>query len=245
MRSPEPCHGSHLVLGAAWSRWLFAWTVAGSAGVCLALLLWPPSAVLAVALVPGATAALLFGVTQQPVDGSPRPGGSGGIGAQRVVEAAGRVGLCAGALVVAICAIASVLLALSLLVAVLAAATLPPVVERIGRGGLTSESPAPTSSERAAESVRLAVARPPETVDQMTDHELCWAWRHSYQALQSAPTASERAEVVALRQGYMDEMEARHAVAFAAWLASGPRPASGPDRFLTRVYRTSGQEGDS
>ena len=66
----------------------------------------------------------------------------------------------------------------------------------------------------------------------LADGELCRIWRGSYSALLEAADAASAAQVVRVRQVYLDELDRRHRQAVSAWLASGPRPADGPERFL-------------
>jgi hypothetical protein len=44
---------------------------------------------------------------------------------------------------------------------------------------------------------------------------------------------------------YLDQLEDRDAPALAAWLASGARAASGPDRFLTDTQGSGGQHPEA
>jgi hypothetical protein len=66
----------------------------------------------------------------------------------------------------------------------------------------------------------------------MSNASLCAAWRTSYDDLQAASGAAQRARVVVLRQAYLDELEVRDRGGLTAWLESGARASSGPDHFL-------------
>ena len=66
----------------------------------------------------------------------------------------------------------------------------------------------------------------------MSDADLCRQWRRSFAHLTDAPTQHARAHVVRRRQAYLDELERRHPEALAAWLASSPRAADGPEAYL-------------
>jgi hypothetical protein len=66
----------------------------------------------------------------------------------------------------------------------------------------------------------------------LSDGELCAAWRASFSSLIEASDATAREQVVLVRELYLDELSARHPDAMTAWLASNPRAASGPERFL-------------
>lgn len=71
-----------------------------------------------------------------------------------------------------------------------------------------------------------------QTVSELTDEELCLAWRRSFNQLQQA-TGSERRLVTAdVRRAYLDELERRHPDEFAAWIGSGARAAGDPARFF-------------
>ena len=71
-----------------------------------------------------------------------------------------------------------------------------------------------------------------DNVREMTDAELCHAWRHSFVALQQASGVHLRAMVVQTRQWLLDEVDARHPEGLRAWLTSGAQAAGGPDRFI-------------
>jgi hypothetical protein len=66
----------------------------------------------------------------------------------------------------------------------------------------------------------------------LSDEALCVAWRASFSALQRASSPAQRLRVVDQRRAYLDEIERRTAHGMAAWLASGPRAAGDPSRFV-------------
>ena len=66
----------------------------------------------------------------------------------------------------------------------------------------------------------------------LSNAELCLAWRRSYYSLVGTTSVPLRAAVVTSRQAYLDEMERRDSRGLTAWLATGARAASGPERFL-------------
>jgi hypothetical protein len=68
--------------------------------------------------------------------------------------------------------------------------------------------------------------------DALSDEALCVAWRASFSALQRASSPTQRLRVVDERRAYLDEIERRTAHGMAAWLASGPRAAGDPSRFV-------------
>ncbi|TCO26244.1 hypothetical protein EV652_107135 [Kribbella steppae] len=75
----------------------------------------------------------------------------------------------------------------------------------------------------------------PEPVDvtDLSDDDLCLAWRRSFTELQSCTTDEQRLAVITARNAYLDELERRAPVAFAQWLDSGPRAAGNPSRFFS------------
>lgn len=91
-------------------------------------------------------------------------------------------------------------------------------------------------SEEAPEEAQETPAAPPAAevpLRELTDIELCYQWRHSFWELDGARTPAERAHIVTRRQRILDELTARNAPAVAAWLASGARASSSPERFFT------------
>lgn len=76
----------------------------------------------------------------------------------------------------------------------------------------------------------VAVVR---SVGELTDEELCLAWRRSFSQLQRAMGPDRRQAMADVRRAYLDELERRHPDSFAGWLASNPRAAGNPARFFT------------
>ncbi|HEY3563222.1 MAG TPA: hypothetical protein VGL05_37405 [Kribbella sp.] len=70
------------------------------------------------------------------------------------------------------------------------------------------------------------------SVGELSDDELCLAWRRSFTQLQRAASADRRQAMVDVRRAYLDELERRHPDSFATWLASNPRAAGNPARFF-------------
>jgi hypothetical protein len=66
----------------------------------------------------------------------------------------------------------------------------------------------------------------------LSDEALCRAWRASFSALQKASSPTQRFRIVDERRAYLDEIERRTVHGMAAWLASGPRAAGDPTRFV-------------
>ncbi|TCC07198.1 hypothetical protein [Kribbella soli] len=110
-------------------------------------------------------------------------------------------------------------------------------------GHLTRSSPQPRQPDRADDSAMLAIAailgtdsdqapKPHVAPDALSDGALCVAWRASFSALQRAGSPAQRLRIVEERRAYLDEIERRTAHGMAAWLASGPRAAGDPSRFV-------------
>jgi hypothetical protein len=70
-------------------------------------------------------------------------------------------------------------------------------------------------------------------VRRLSDRELCEAFRHTYPALLNAQSPTVKAQIVSLRQLYLDDLERRDPLALAAWLASGATAGGSPDRFIS------------
>lgn len=67
----------------------------------------------------------------------------------------------------------------------------------------------------------------------LTDDELCRVWRTSSSAIaQPGTSPTQRAQLVAARQGYLEEFERRDTASFRRWLAAGPQPNSDPSQCL-------------
>lgn len=120
-----------------------------------------------------------------------------------------------------------------LLLLALMIATSPPAAEWWRRVGAFF---AKQDQEEAPEEPQETQAAPPAAeipLRELTDIELCYQWRHSFWELDGARTPAERAHIVTQRQRILDELTTRNASAVAAWLASGARASSSPERFFT------------
>ncbi|MEJ1105866.1 MULTISPECIES: hypothetical protein [unclassified Kribbella] len=73
----------------------------------------------------------------------------------------------------------------------------------------------------------------PLNLTDLSDEDLCLAWRRSFTELQSCTTDEQRLAVVAARNAYLDELERRAPDAFGQWLDSGPRAAGNPAKFFS------------
>lgn len=89
-------------------------------------------------------------------------------------------------------------------------------------------------------SLGLQVVDPVEAVlevtDELTDSDLCMAWRSSYVALDRAVDPYAKLRAVEIRELLLEELGRRDAPGLEAWFRSGARAAGGPDRYL-RVQR--------
>ncbi len=91
----------------------------------------------------------------------------------------------------------------------------------------------PSSTRPSAPTVAPMVEEPDLVVtDELTDSDLCEAWRSSYVALQRARTNASRFRAVEMRVLYLDDLERRLGDDFARWMESLPRAAEDPRRFL-------------
>lgn len=65
----------------------------------------------------------------------------------------------------------------------------------------------------------------------LDDQQLCRAWQASFSQLRTAPSAAARLQVAMVRHAYLEELERRDDDGLRRWLASGPRPTSGPEEY--------------
>ena len=116
----------------------------------------------------------------------------------------------------------------------------PPVLARLrsaDRGDL-AEPPRPRPRREPAPPLRFEVPTPryltavARSLCELSDEEICLAWRRSFTRLQGSATAEQRAAMADVRRAYLDELERRSPEAFAAWIESGARAAGDPARFF-------------
>jgi len=111
------------------------------------------------------------------------------------------------------------------------------------QGHLDAASPKPHRPDRADRAAKPAVLpmtgtgpgsdmMPHIAPDALSDEALCLAWRASFSALHKAGSPAQRLRIVDERRAYLDEIERRTTNGMAAWLASGPRAAGDPSRFV-------------
>ena len=98
---------------------------------------------------------------------------------------------------------------------------------RRARAGASAAS-AGMISPRVVDPVEAAL----EVPDELTDSDLCMAWRSSYVALDRAVDLSEKLRAVQIREVLLDELGRRDAPGLEAWFRSGARAAGWPDRYL-------------
>ena len=134
-------------------------------------------------------------------------------------------------------------LAWATLAAYVATVVVKPTWGRTQSGARATVETLPTDQTPSAtedESEHASVVVTHESVRQMSDAELCHAWRRSFVALQRVRGLRVRGLVVQTRQLLLDEFEARYPAGLQAWLGSGARAAGGPDRFIGRTGDGSG-----
>ena len=76
---------------------------------------------------------------------------------------------------------------------------------------------------------------PPEgmgPLNGLDDRQLCRLWRDSFWLVRQPSSPGRMLCRVALREACLDELERRDAVALQAWLDSGARASSGPEKYL-------------
>lgn len=210
---------------ARWSRWLQAWTLLSLPGVAVATVISSQATLLGLVLVVAPVGLVLAMVEHD------RRSGTLGYDARAAARWHVRVALCAATLTVSTVAIGRSIPGWTFLVVVLAIATSPPATARWGRAWGRTPEPTlhPSASGKPSPLTPAGVAG---EAREMSDAELCRAWRGSYWALREAPNAAITLAVVNERQCLLDELETRNPHAVTAWLASGARPAGGPEKFM-------------
>ena len=151
--------------------------------------------------------------------------------------------------IVAVCSLSGVSPPLGLF-AVLAAGVSSPAVIR--RAVLSARGPAavghdvlPTPTTRKAPEQQDATA--PEAVltvpegmgplEGLDNRQLCRLWRDSFWLVRQPSSPGAMLCRVNLRKACLDELERRDADALHAWLDSGARASSGPEKYLAHPAR--------
>lgn len=141
-----------------------------------------------------------------------------------------RTALCACSAFLTVILLARISGVLSLLVIAAMALTSPPAAELPRR--LRARFDRATASEPAVPADEPEQVEFSEPFETLTDVEICYLWRHSFWDLEEARTLERRNRIVALRQRILDELTRRDPLAIDAWLASGARASSSPERFF-------------
>ncbi|MHA7276349.1 hypothetical protein ACX80O_07455 [Arthrobacter sp. Hz1] len=76
-----------------------------------------------------------------------------------------------------------------------------------------------------------------QPVHQLSDADLCRTWRCTYLVVIRASTAHELNRFGVLRGDCLDELQRRDPAAFAAWIKSGARASSDPEKFFGHNLR--------
>jgi hypothetical protein len=205
----------------AWS-WLCV--VLSVPGLCLALVQWPTVAIVVTYVLMTFLAAMAIvlqrSARRQEADRSAAQGWLPTATAAVLV----------GSTVVSLAATFELSANLALLVALAMVGSSPWALSTLRR--LRRSAPVSPSAPYEPPAEMPPVGVESSVVRELSNAELCTAWRASYTALQRATSPTARARLVANRQCYLDEMESRNPTALSAWLASGARAASGPERYL-------------
>lgn len=144
----------------------------------------------------------------------------------------------AGLVVLSICGYAAAVGLATLLLLGVIVATSPVAVRQLWPVGGAAVTKPPTGPRAEAAPDPLLpvvhdVAAVARNLRDLTDDELCLAWRRSFVQLQNIPSAGQRIAMADVRRAYLDELERRQPAAFAAWIESGPRAAGDPAKFFT------------
>lgn len=204
--------------------WRVGWTGVVLLSVAAAWLAWPHAA----APVMFVTGSALIGALALYYYQDQRPPGPP---TRDVVQRCVVVGLVGGTCTVAVLFLAVTAAPLAWPLLALCAVTSPHVVGRglrALRGARRRARLAPVLSREDA--TWWEVLR--RETELLSDAELCRAWRASFAALLESSEPAAREHVVRIRELYLDELITRHPDAVNAWLASNPRAAGGPERFL-------------
>ncbi|WP_027862104.1 hypothetical protein [Marmoricola sp. URHB0036] len=137
--------------------------------------------------------------------------------------------------------------ALALLVVLTASVSSPAVVRRAIRSARQSPRDisvadanppfvAPQPQDEGADS-RLTQPEALGLLKGLDDWQLCRLWRESFWILREPASPVTVLRLVALREACLDELERRDAAALHAWLESGARASSGPEKYLAPPRR--------
>ncbi len=127
-------------------------------------------------------------------------------------------------------------LPLDLLLVLTAGMSSPAVVRRVAHRrapppyGETQDDPGPPGPVDDGCALTLPESLGP--LRGLDDRQLCRLWRESFWVLRGSGPPGTMLCVVSLREACLDELERRHAEALHAWLDSGARASSGPEKYL-------------
>ncbi|MGZ0147783.1 hypothetical protein ACXJJ3_12005 [Kribbella sp. WER1] len=200
--------------------WVGFCGVAGLAGVVGAAD-WPLSVLILLFAVAGATGGMIALVVLNPDETTRRP--------REVWTIVAKCTVLSGAGTIVLAGLGSLAGAwTAVLIALLAVVGAPAVVPHwIGWFGQQPVVRTPRPVRRPARKVQAS-----EDLADLSDEALCLAWRASFPGLQRAGSAAEQLRVVEERRAYLDELDRRHPDRVAAWLASNPRAAGDPAKFV-------------
>ncbi|MDQ2723255.1 MAG: hypothetical protein M3Y19_08150 [Actinomycetota bacterium] len=136
---------------------------------------------------------------------------------------------------VAVSGLIAALGALALLGVLLLGVISPSVLRRLVHRKPRPADFVPAPPGPSAPSNRLAsqLPTPAPRYLSLSDAELCWRWRTSFNALLHTTSVAERLRLIETRSALLDELARRDPEGFGRWISSGARAASDPARFLT------------
>ena len=222
------------------SVWRGTWAMVATIGVGVAMLQW---SALGVLLTLGPLAVFCWLIQQALADIVPGsvPWSASVSGLQRSFTVA--VGI------VAVCSFSWVSSPLGLFVTLTAWISSPTVVRRtlpsarrpaaVGHASAAAPPPkqAPVPEDVGEAHTRLSLPEGLGPLNGLDDQQLCRLWRDSFWLLRDASPSERMLCRVALREACLDELERRDAGALRAWLESGARASSGPEKFLAQPAR--------
>jgi hypothetical protein len=119
----------------------------------------------------------------------------------------------------------------------LIAATSPLVLRQQSARSMPADdrlAEAPPPAPPASPEKPPAGAGLPGNLEDLSDEDLCLAWRRSFTALQNCDIVENQLALIEARERYLDELERRRPDAFAEWLQTMPRAAGDPTRYYVR-----------
>ncbi len=223
-------------------QWLIVVVSSAAVGVITALLILPVAEVVTVAL----ASVLLHSATRKVRQGPVTPGAH----TQHTLFSGTAGAASAGVGAIGLLAVAPVS---TLLLILLLAACSPQALTWLG---VSSTPPPPLGPPSEEQLLVPEESGPPAAPDaglhweasdaidpvDMSDQQLCLAWRASYIALRHTSCLADQLALTTLRAMYLVELEHRDPGGFAAWIASGARAASDPARFVHPPARRTGHE---